>query len=340
MIAILGGGIAGASLALALTSRGRRDVIVFDPAEPGAGSTGRALGGFRTQHGSRLNIELSLAARPFFEARADRIGFRPVGYLYLATSDAGARTLRERAELQQACGLPIEHPDPAALVPFVAAHSVVATNYCALDAVYRPPLILGCVIEEARAHGAEFRYGTVADPSDLAAAEFIAVCAGASSRAAGEQLGIALDVTPVRRGIFQIGPYDWVGTDTPVTLDVETGFHLRERDGRLLVIGPAGPDDWQAHQAWLEERVPRAAAAVPEAHWSGDYEVTFDHHPLAGPTARPGVWTMCGFSGHGVMHSPIVADALAAMLLGETPPIDIGPLDPSRTEPLVDSTQL
>src|SRR5947207_11266808 len=115
MITILGGGIAGAALARALAVRGQRDVVVFDPRPPAAGSTGRATGGFRTQFGSQLNIALSLASRPFFVERAEHIHFQPVGYLYPAEDEATAQELKRRAELQVAAGLPITHPDPASL---------------------------------------------------------------------------------------------------------------------------------------------------------------------------------------------------------------------------------
>jgi glycine/D-amino acid oxidase-like deaminating enzyme len=40
------------------------------------------------------------------------------------------------------------------------------------------------------------------------------------------------------------------------------------------------------------------------------------------------------------MHSPAVADCLAAMILGDSPPIDISALSPLRTERLFDVTQL
>ena len=72
MITILGGGVAGAALARALALRGRKDVVLFDPRPLGTGSTSKAFGGFRTQQGNPLNIQLSLASRPFFESRADR----------------------------------------------------------------------------------------------------------------------------------------------------------------------------------------------------------------------------------------------------------------------------
>jgi sarcosine oxidase, subunit beta len=338
VITILGGGVAGAALAWALSRRGRPDVVVVDPQPVGAGSTARALGGFRTQQGSPLNIALSLASRPFFEARAGRIGFRPVGYLYLAETDQAAATLEERAVRQRAQGLPIEHPGARSLAPFLEVGDVRATNYCALDGVYLPAQILACLIKEARAQGVEFRYGVEAGPADLEA-EQVVVCAGMWSRAVGERLGVRLGVDPIERGIFQVGPFEWLSADTPVVLDAGSGYHLRERDGRLLVIGPGDPHLWEHHREWLARRAPRAAVPEPEAHWTGCYEVTFDHHPLVGETERPGVWAMCGFSGHGVMHSPAVAECLAAMMLGETPPLDISALDPGRTEPLHDDTQ-
>jgi sarcosine oxidase subunit beta len=315
-------------------------VVVFDPLPAGSGSTAKAFGGFRTQQGSPINIALSLASRSFFEARAAQIDFRSVGYLYLARGDEAVRELRCRAELQREQGLPVEHPDPTALVPFLDATGIQGTNYCALDGTYRPLEILGCLVEEATAAGVSFRYGVEARPADLDAAEMIAVCAGIWSRAAGAEVGVRLEVTPEERGVFQAGPYDWLPADVPVTLELDTGYHFRERDGRLLLIGPDGPREWTGIRDWLGRMAPRAAVDRPEAHWTGFYEVTFDHHPLVGATEREGVWASCGFSGHGVMQSPAVGDCLAAMMLGQTPPIDIAALSPLRTEALVDRTQL
>ncbi len=341
MIAILGGGVAGAFLARALASLGRDDVAVFDPAAPGQGSTGKALGGFRTQHGNRLNMELALASRDYFAQRAERVDFRANGYLYVATSEAAAVALAERAHCQLEWGLPIEHPPLPARVPYARSDDVVATNFCALDGLYRPPQVLDCVIEEARELGVRFDYGRAATPEDLDGAEAVVICAGARSAEVARSLGVDLDVRAERRGVFQVGPFPWVTGEAPMLLEVESGFHFRERDGRLLMMAPEPPDDWVAHRMHLVHRVPGTSCVTePEGHWTGDYEVTFDHHPLVGPTGREGVWSLCGFSGHGVMQSPAVAASLAAMLVGATPPVDIGALDPRRSAPLVDTTQL
>ena len=105
-------------------------------------------------------------------------------------------------------------------------------------------------------------------------------------------------------------------------------------------MGPGDQGAWDHYREWLSRRAPLAAVPKPESRATCYYEVSFDHHPLVGATERPGVWADCGFSGHGVMHSQIVGECLAAMILGDTPELDISAFSPARTEPLVDTTQL
>jgi sarcosine oxidase, subunit beta len=85
-VAVIGGGVIGASLAWHLAARGRRDIVVLDrAAAPGAGSTGRATGGFRAQFGTAVNVRLSLLAREKLLRFGEEIGvdpgYAPVGYL-------------------------------------------------------------------------------------------------------------------------------------------------------------------------------------------------------------------------------------------------------------------
>jgi sarcosine oxidase subunit beta len=325
-------------VALHLALLGQREVTVYDPRRP-APSTERAMGGFRTQHGSELNVQLALRSRDFFAARADRVGFRPNGYLYLAEDDAVAAELAARAEFQKGLGLPIEHPEPGAKVPFLASDGYRATNFCPLDGVYEPPLVHRVLVEEAEEAGVEFRWEEA--PARVPErAEAVVVAAGNWSAEVGRGLGVELGVEPLERGIFMVGPFDWLPPTTPMTLEAGSGYHFRERDGMLWVMGPGDQHDWSHFRDWLERRVPAAALPEPAAHWTGSYEMTFDHHALVGETERRGVWACCGFSGHGVMQAPAVGAALAAMILGETPPVDISGLSPLRTEPLLDRTQL
>ncbi|HVD01367.1 MAG TPA: FAD-binding oxidoreductase [Candidatus Dormibacteraeota bacterium] len=337
-IAVLGGGVAGASVALHLAKLRRRDVTVYDPGRP-ATSTERALGGFRTQHGSRLNVELALRSREFFVSRAGRIGFQSNGYLYLADDEAAAAELAVRAEFQVELGLPIEHPEPRSKVPFLEPDGYLGTNFCALDGVYLPPLVHRAMVEEAEELGVIFR-GEAAPPEAVEQADAVVVAAGTWSPELGRSLGVELKVEALERSVFMAGPFDWLPNDLPMTLEAGSGYHFRERDRMLWVMGPGDQRDWSHFRTWLERRAPAAAQGEPTSHWTGSYEVSFDHHGLVGETERSGVWACCGFSGHGVMQSPAVGAALAAMIVGETPPVDISALSPLRTEPLLDRTQL
>ncbi|HLS47284.1 MAG TPA: FAD-dependent oxidoreductase, partial [Gemmatimonadales bacterium] len=88
-VVIVGGGVAGASVAWHLASRGFREVVIVDrSSEPGGGSTGRATGGYRAQYGTDINVRLSLLARAKLRRFQEEVGadpgYDPVGYLWIA----------------------------------------------------------------------------------------------------------------------------------------------------------------------------------------------------------------------------------------------------------------
>lgn len=348
MIVILGSGVAGASLAWALTRRGQRDVVVLDPLPRGVASSERATGGFRTQFENPLNIRLSLASLPTFVALGDRIRWRQTGYLHTASDAAGASELKRRADIQRTYNLPISHPDIRTVLPFFTAEGITGTNFCPLDGVYHPPSVRAAFIAAAQEGGAAFCFGEPGEPAKLAEpletwvsrASVVVVACGIWSRAVGASLGVELAVTPSERGAFTVAPAFPLPAMTPLTIDICDGWVFRERDGELMIVTPGEPNDWSCVREWLAAHIPTAAVTHPATHWTGYYEVTFDHHPLVGQTENPKIWASCGFSGHGVMHAPAIAENLAAMILGDSPSLDIAALSPLRTAPLIDATQV
>jgi sarcosine oxidase subunit beta len=131
----------------------------------------------------------------------------------------------------------------------------------------------------------------------------------------------------------------------PMTIFTGDGFHFRVRDGRVLLLWPSPgvpgkPFDIGVDQEWLaavtlmaHRRVPvlRDIAVDAGASWAGLYEMSPDKHALLG--LAPGsdnFYLINGSSGHGVMHAPALGEALAAMILGEAPPLDVGAFRPSR----------
>ena len=71
-------------------------------------------------------------------------------------------------------------------------------------------------------------------------------------------------------------------------------------------------------------RFPPAADCRIDQAWAGLYDMTPDAHPIVGRVAD-GVYAACGFSGHGFMQSPAVAQALAEEILDGESKLDLTP---------------
>ncbi|HTK40225.1 MAG TPA: FAD-dependent oxidoreductase, partial [Gemmatimonadales bacterium] len=109
-VIVLGAGVMGASTAWHLARRGVRNLLLLDSAPtPGAGSTGRATGGFRAQYATTINVRLSLLARSKLESFADDTGMDPgyarQGYHWLARTDRELALLAAGRRVQHQAGL-------------------------------------------------------------------------------------------------------------------------------------------------------------------------------------------------------------------------------------------
>ncbi len=89
----------------------------------------------------------------------------------------------------------------------------------------------------------------------------------------------------------------------------------------------------------LAERLPALTVAGTVSTTSGAYDITPDYHPILGWAEEvsdvAGLYLAVGLSGHGLKLSPCIGEIAAAHVLGVeqvagAPPIDAGPLRPSR----------
>jgi sarcosine oxidase subunit beta len=365
-VAIIGGGVIGASVAYHLARRDWREVVVLDRgAGPGAGSTARATGGFRAQYATAVNVRLSLLAREklrCFEAETGvDPGYDPRGYLWLAGSTDELDQLDRARVLQHAEGLTEAvrlDPDEAARVnPALALHGVVGAAFCPTDGFIRPLAMLEGYLKAATRLGVELRWGVEAtglrrrpDGSLAAvetdqgpvAADAVVNAAGAWAAGVAAWAGIDLPVVPLRRQVAATTVCDLLPASMPMTIWAGDGFHLRVRDGRVLLLQPTpgvpdAPFDTRVDPAWVEmvertahERVPilRRAAIDWPACWGGLYEVSPDRHAILGPAPEcPNLFFANGSSGHGVMHSPALGHLLAEIISdGRATALDASPL--------------
>jgi sarcosine oxidase subunit beta len=370
-VVIVGGGVMGASVAWHLASRGCRDVVVLDrfPA-PGQGSTGKATGGFRTQFATEVNIRLSLLSREkllrFPEEIGVDSGYRPYGYLFLADQEEQMEALRSIRPLQHGLGVPVEEIGPEdvrRLNPAVNAEGIVGGSFCPIDGFIRPLNILNGYVEAAKRLGVRFEYGVEATGFAVAkrlpgrvtavqtangpiAADHVVNAAGAWAGELGKLAGLEIPVTPLRRQVAPTVPTSALPEDMPMTIFLEDGFHLRVRDGRVLLLWPqppasADPFDAGFDESWLPGLLKKAHRRVPclrnvpvdrAGCWGGLYEMSPDKHVLLGRAPKlENLWLINGSSGHGVMHSPALGQLVAEMILdGEAKSVDVRVLRPER----------
>ena len=134
-IVVAGAGAIGASVAYHLALRGARDVVLADRGEVASGSTGKAMGGVRQQFSTEPEVRLARDSIRFFEELGPPL-FLQVGYLFLATTEAGLAELEERMELQRSLGVPVER---AAVPDGVRGGDVLGAVACWRDGVADPP---------------------------------------------------------------------------------------------------------------------------------------------------------------------------------------------------------
>ncbi|MEN3001751.1 MAG: FAD-binding oxidoreductase [Armatimonadota bacterium] len=367
-VIIIGGGVIGASVAYHLSQWGCREVLVLDGApQPGMGSTGRATGGFRCQFSTPINVRLSLLSRQkllrFHEEIGIDSGYRPCGYLFVASTEVQLALLRDALDAQRTAGLTESHEvsvdDIRQLNPALYTDDLIGGTFCPLDGFTRPMNILQGYLQAAARNGVEFCYGVgtvqvwregdravgVQVGGEHIAAGVVVNAAGAWAGVVAQQAGVNLPVRPVKRQVAITVPTTLLPETMPMSIDVSDGFHLRVRDGRVLLLLPdehpaSDPFDLSFDEAWLPKVLRRAHYRVPclkeipidrEACYAGLYEMSPDRHAIVGeaPELR-GFYLVNGSSGHGVMHAPALGEIVAALILGQPLPFDITPLRPTR----------
>jgi sarcosine oxidase, subunit beta len=351
-IVIIGGGIVGSSIAYHLAAAGCRDVLVIErETYQGKGSTGKSMGGVRAQFSSAPNIQMSLYSIAFFRSFEEIVGhpsgYKPQGYLFVATRKSHLEYLRRNQELQIWLGLKsvqmLTREEIVRVLPQIRADDVVGGSFCATDGFVDPYSVMVGFISAATKNGARLCrdaevIGIELDTQGIAgvkttkgtiATRTVVNAAGPWAAQVARLAGVDLPVEPLRRMLVPTEPFNELPPRTPMVIDMSTGFHFRP-EGLGLLLAWNDPEETPGFKFdfdpnFIEKILTRAVTRVPcferlevnpRRAWAGLYEMTPDHHCILGPA--PGVrgfFLANGFSGHGVMHSPATGKILSDLIL-------------------------
>ena len=348
-VVVVGAGAIGLAVALELCRAGVDAVAVVDR-NPAAGmeSTGRANGGVRAQFATEVNIRFSQhTIRALVEldaATSGRVGYRPIGYLFMAGTESTADALQRAVATQRSLGLAVEWTTPkqvAEVAPFVRLAGLRSAAFCASDGIIDPSGLTAALCEEGRRLGATYVFDcevtgmersgsrTVVHCGDRSLdAAFVINAAGPSAREVAAMGDVDLPVVPQRRNLACTEPLQGPPPRIPMCVDMDTGVLIRREGAGVLIAysDPASPvtfdtsfevADLDAIAARLGNRFPalRDLGINPRKCWAGLYPETPDHHAIIdAPDDAPWFIQCAGFGGHGVMHSLAAGRGVAELV--------------------------
>ena len=348
---IIGGGIAGASVAYFLAPHGRVTLLERE-AQPGYHSTGRSAALFDESYGSPQVNALTRASRAFFETPP--AGFCEVPLL----SPRGALTVAEPGQevaLQDYWEL-LQRTTPSATL-------LNAEQACAIIPVLQQEKVLGATLNPDPAdmevdalHQGFLRGITRAGGSVVCHAEVTSlqyqdgqwqVQAGGNSYQASIVINAAgawadviarlaavkpLGLQPKRRSAMIFAPPE--GLDCrhwPMAFGVAEDWYFKPDAGALLGspanVDPVEPQDVQPEELdiataiYAIEQVTTMQIRRPSRTWAGLRSFVADGDLVGGfePQA-PGFFWLAGQGGYGVMTSPAMGEACAALARGQALP--------------------
>lgn len=336
-VAVIGAGIAGAAAARAVRALGGQAVVI-DSSGVGAGASGNPAALVTP----RLDAGLGDAAQLFAEA------FRRAVWLYGEVPDAtlsrGALQLaeddRDVERYGRIAGSDIFEPTSLSLLP--AAEASLRLGEPApitLDQpealVVDPALILAAwvgpvrraSVSSLRADGPGWQL-IDSEGGEMGRVDAVILAAALGSI----RLVDGLPLSPVR------GQASWTRDGTVGPTAAFGGYVVPTRDGILFGSthdrdddgNDLRPGDHNRNRETLAKALPGLAGRIANAPLDGRASVravSRDMMPLAGPTGLSGVYALGGFGSRGFSLAPLLAEHVAALVLGAPSPISAAAAD-------------
>jgi D-arginine dehydrogenase len=355
-IAIVGAGMAGASLAAELAEY--TSIILLEAEDqPGYHATGRSAAFWSETYGGPLVQPLTTASGAFLR---DGDYLKPRGGLHIAAGAAGEAELA-RMERDYAGAVSLERLDRPALqarIPGLRAGwsggllepSCMDIDVAALHAFYLAAaqrqgarLVTNARLLGAEADGAGWSLSTAAGRFE---ADILVNAAGAWADPVADCAGVApLGIRPYRRTLAQLRVTPPAPAALPLVVDALGRFYFKPEAGGRLWLSPhdetaSAPCDSAAEEydvalavARLEEVVDWRVERV-ERRWAGLRSFAPDRLPVYGfaPGRRDFFW-FAGQGGFGIQTAPAAARLAAALLLGKPPDASVAGIDPEPYGP-------
>jgi len=353
-VAVVGGGIAGASAAFHLAEGGADVVLVDDARQGGATGAGAGIVGWPWRDRERPIYELKRRSVAAYPELAERIGAScdVVGEVFVARPGS----LLDEAEAALALGTagPVRRLEPEQareLFPYLAPE--LAALHVATTARVDGDAIRDRLRDAAIAAGAEVVSGRAeleAGPAGVRAirvggqriaARDVVVAAGTWSAELVASSGVRLAVAPQRGQILHLGVQEETA-ELVVVQPLDADHYLLPFADRRVVVGATRETgsgfDPRLTAAGVAEVLGAALAVAPGLAGATLRELrvglrpsTPDGDPILGAVPGcPGLWALTGMGPQGLTVGPYCGRLIADAILGRPPELDLAPYSAGR----------
>lgn len=356
---IIGGGIAGCSLAYFLTQKGVRDVILLEKDYLASKETGICPGGIRQQHTHELCARLAKKSVDEFFGRIDEelhpeypLPFIQSGYIFLAHTENTLESYRENVRQQNRWGIPSQMltlQEIQEIVPHINPDGLLGAAFCSSDGFLEDShgltQWLGKRIREMRGRilfeeaidikvRGEKIIG-VQTAKRFIETESVINAAGCDSPRVSDWVGVRLPIEIQKRRLLYTTRIEERFLE-PLVVAFDKGWAGKQlREGNVYMGYLREAEESLSDRCYTEKCVEMALQMMPEKMadlrvlkiQEGHYDTTPDGQPIIGAVpGREGYTLMTGFSGHGYMLAPAISMVLSEILTGQRPSLDIGGL--------------
>ena len=351
-VAVIGAGIAGASVAYRLAAH--RTVILLErESQPGYHSTGRSAAMFMESYGPPAVRALTRASRAFYSRPPDGFTDHPVlsarGAMYLARPDQRELLARQHAQLVATCPAleRLDHDQTMQLVACLRPELVLGSlfDHEAMDIdvhalhqgflrgmrLHNGVLRTRAEVLSAKRSGPTWELQLAGGPPVVA--QVVVNAAGAWADQVGTLFGArSIGLVPHRRSAFTFKPPPGMPVaHWPVVSSLDETYYFKP-DAGVLLGSPANADPTAAHDVAPEELdvatgIHHIEAATtltiprPLRTWAGLRSFVADGELVIGwdDQCENFLW-LAGQGGYGIQSAPGASELAASLVLGKPLP--------------------